>query len=161
MDILRRGQTAAGRDAALLQHPRRRDYDFWAVKNRGAARKRPGVSGGCQFACLVLPRKVPRESLFRKQRHVKRLSLYPCPRASEIWDNGLRYGQGSAARQERIGIFRTDVFGQRTFWDARQLCETLKRDLSHCGLKLPEALDGVPRHGERTWVLDVNIRLQH
>src|SRR5262249_40333467 len=43
---------------------------------------------------------------------------------------------------------------------ARELCQTLDRNLTHRRLELPEALDGIPGDGEGTRVLDVNVRLQ-
>src|SRR5215467_5205462 len=70
--------------------------------------------------------------------------------SSEIGYDRLRYGQGGCTRKERVGFIGADQLCQRAFRCARQLRYAINRNLAHCRLILPEALDGVPGHRKST-----------
>src|SRR5262249_58852419 len=80
--------------------------------------------------------------------------------SSEIGRDRLRYGQSGRTWKEGVRIVGADHLRQRAFRCARQLRNALDRNLAHCRLVLPEALDGAPRRGKSTRVLDVKVRLQ-
>jgi hypothetical protein len=80
---------------------------------------------------------------------------------SEIGHKRLRYWQRIRTRKVRVGIVGAAHLHERAFGYACQLREALDRNLRHRRLILPEALDGVPGHGEGAGVLDVNVHFEH
>src|SRR5437016_9323094 len=80
---------------------------------------------------------------------------------SEIHGDRLWYRQGRHIRKEGARIFGADRLGQWPFRWGCQLRKALDRNLGRRFVEQPETLDGVPGHGERTGILDVDARFQH
>jgi len=80
-------------------------------------------------------------------------------RASEIWHDRLRYGQGGLAHKKGVRILGADRLHQRPSRRGRRHRKALNGNLGHCRLKEPEAPDDIPGHRESTRILDVNVHL--